>query len=73
MNQHLLGCLLLGLSVLIYLVSGLAFVQMIYSLTINSTITAVESAFGSLVICILLIIIAHKVFRDGKKRIKNSE
>ena len=73
MNRHFLGYLLLGLSILVYLLSGLAFGQMIFSLTIKSTVTAVESAFGSLVISILLMIIATKVFKGGKKRIKNSE
>jgi uncharacterized membrane protein len=73
MNRHFLGYLLLGLSILVYLLSGLAFVQMIFSLTIKSTVTAVESAFGSLVISILLMIIATKAFKGGKKRIINSE
>jgi hypothetical protein len=68
MTERVLGYLLMGLSVLLYLAGGTAFVAMLRALTVSTTLAAIESAFGSLVICILLAVLARWTWDSGKKR-----
>ena len=53
MSNRVKGYLLMGLSVLLHLAGVAAFVAMLRALTVSTTLAAIESAFGSLVICIL--------------------
>ncbi len=69
MNDRVPGYLLLGLSLLIYLLAGAAFVAVLRALTVSTTLAAVETAFGSLVLCILLLVLARKAWDSGKKHI----
>jgi len=66
----MIGYLLLGLSALIYLVCGAAFVAMVQALAVNNTMSAIESAFGSFVIGILLLVLGRKAYQAGKSRLK---
>lgn len=66
-----LGYLLLGLSSLLYLVSVATFVGMLRAWTLGSTLTAIESAFGALVMGILLLVLARKAWLSGKSRVKS--
>lgn len=68
-----LGYLLVGLSALLYLVSVATFVAMLRALMVTSTITAIESAFGTLVIGILLLVLARKAWLSGKSRLKSAD
>ena len=67
-----LGYLLVGLSAVLYLISAATFVAMLRALTVTSTITAIESAFGTLVIGILLLVLARKAWLSGKSRLKSA-
>lgn len=68
MMVKMLGYLLMVLSVLLYLAGGAAFASMLRALTVSTTLAAIESAFGSLVICILLAVLARWAWDCGKKR-----
>ena len=70
MTDQMIGYLLLGLSVVIYLVCGATFVAMLQALAVSSTISAIESAFGTCVIGILLAVLGRKSYKAGKKRLK---
>lgn len=68
MSNRVKGYLLMGLSVLLHLAGAAAFVAMLRALTVSTTLAAIESAFGSLVICILLMVLARRAWDSGKKR-----
>lgn len=70
MTNQIIGYLLIVLSILVYFVSAAAAVAMVYALTVNTTIAAVESAFGSLVIGVLFFVMGKFTFRAAKRRIK---
>jgi multisubunit Na+/H+ antiporter MnhG subunit len=72
-TNQIIGYLLIVLSSLLYLISGLALLAMVYALTVNTTIAAVESAFGSLVIGFIFFALAKYTFRAAKKRIKTKD
>ena len=73
MTNQIIGYLMIVLSALLYLVSAAALVAMVYAFTVNTTIAAVESAFGSMVIGLIFFVMAKFAFRAAKKRIKNEE
>ena len=70
MTDQMIGYLLLGLSVVIYLVCGATFVAMLQALAVSSTISAIESAFGTFVIGILRFVLGRKSYQAGKRRLK---
>ncbi|MDG2090204.1 MAG: hypothetical protein P8J61_03705 [Gammaproteobacteria bacterium] len=70
MSDQIIGYLLIVLSALLYLLFGAALLAMVYAFTVNTTIAAVESAFGSMVIGFLFFAMAKFSFRAAKKRIK---
>ena len=73
MANQIIGYLLIVLSLLLYLVSGAALVAMVYALTVKTTIAAIESAFGSIVIGGIFFSLAKITFRAGKLRILKQE
>ncbi|MFL2840806.1 MAG: hypothetical protein ACJ0BT_03110 [Pseudohongiellaceae bacterium] len=73
MVNQIIGYLLVVLSILLYLVCGAALFAMVYSFTVKTTIAAVESAFGSLVIGFIFFVMAKSSFRAAKKRITTGE
>lgn len=73
MTNQIIGYLMIVVSILLYLVSASALVAMIYALTVNTTIAAVESAFGSMIIGLIFLVMARFTFLAAKKRIKNEE
>ena len=68
MNK-IIACLLIGFAYLLYLVSAGAFIDYIYSLTID-TVTAMENAFGTLVILIFMLVLAKFSLSAGKNKLK---
>jgi hypothetical protein len=60
------GMLLIGFAILLYLLSAVTFVDYLYSLTIRDTVTAVENAFGTLVILIFMLVMAKFSRAKGK-------
>ncbi len=73
MTNQIIGYLMLVSSVLLYLVSAAALIAMVYAFTVNTTIAAVESAFGSMVIGLIFFVMAKFTFRAAKNRIKKEE
>ncbi len=73
MTNQIIGYLMIVLSVMLYLVSAAALVAMVYAFTVSTTIAAVESAFGSMVIGLIFFVMAKFTFRAAKKRIKKEE
>ena len=69
-SQHLLGLLLMLCGLLLAVVAAAAFVAMVLALTVKTTISAVESAFGSFVVAILLTVLARKAWAAGRERVK---
>jgi hypothetical protein len=70
MTDKMMGYLLLALSLLIYVVCAATFLAMLQALTVSSTISAIESAFGTFVIGILLLVLGRKSYNAGKRRLK---
>lgn len=64
------GILFMLLSGALFAVAGAALFSMIRALTVEDTLSAVESAFGSLVVAILLLILARKTFLTGRARLR---
>lgn len=60
------GMLLIGFAILLYLISAVTFIDYLYSLTIRDTVTAVENAFGTLVILIFMLVMAKFSRAKGK-------
>lgn len=71
MNK-LTGYLLTGFAYVLYLISAATFLDYMYSLTIRDTVTAVENAFGTLVILVFLLVLAKFSLKDGKKRLQQN-
>lgn len=69
MNDRIVGYLLLALAVLFYLVSAATGFAVLYALTVRTTLAAVESAFGTFVILILLLVFARKCWEKGKSKL----
>ena len=68
MNDRVKGYLLMSLAVLIYAVSAVTGFAVLYALTVRTTLAAIESAFGTFVILILMLVGARKCWESGKKR-----
>ena len=69
MNDRGLAYLLLGLPAVLYIASAATAFAAIYALTVPTTLAAVESAFGTFVILIMLLVFARKCWDSGKKRL----
>lgn len=68
MSDKTKGLLLMSLAVLLYGVSAATAFAALYALTVRTTLAAIESAFGTFVILILLLVFARKCWDSGKKR-----
>ena len=72
MNK-LTAYLLIGFAILLYLLSALTFFDYMYSLVIPDTVTAVENAFGKLVLLIFMLVMAKFSMSAGQNKLKNSD
>lgn len=63
----------IGFAVLLYLLSAITFIDYLYSLVIPDTVTAVENAFGKLVILIFMLVMAKFSMAAGKLKLKKAE
>jgi len=66
---RLIGYLQTGFAILLYLLSAVTFIDYMYSLTIRDTVTAVENAFGTLVILVFMLVLAKFTLAAGKKKL----
>lgn len=60
--------LLLSLSVLLHLAAAASVLAALHALTVRTTLAAIESAFGTLVIAILLLLLARTTWQKGKNK-----
>ena len=67
------GILLMLLSGAFFAVAAAALFSMVRALSVPDTLSAVESAFGSLVVAILLLALARKTFLAGRARLRGNE
>lgn len=67
MRTPIPGYLWLGLAVTLYLISAATAFAVLYALTVRTTLAAVESAFGTFVIFIMLLVFARKSWEKGRK------
>jgi membrane protein implicated in regulation of membrane protease activity len=68
MPDKVLGYALLVAAVLLHILGAAAFYAMLRALTVTTTLAAIESAIGSLVICVLLLVGGRKAWDEGRKR-----
>lgn len=66
MNK-IIGFLQYGLAALLYVLSAISFVSFLYAITIRDTVSAIESAFGTFVIIIAMLVMA-KFSRDAARK-----
>ncbi len=60
----------IGIAILLYLMSAITFLDYMYSLIIPDTVTAVENAFGKLVILIFMLVMAKFSLSSGLKQLR---
>lgn len=63
----------LGIAILLYLMSAITFLDYMYSLIIPDTVTAVENAFGKLVILIFMLVMAKFSLSSGLKQLRRDK
>jgi len=69
MNDRMLGYVLLVAAVMLYIVGAATAFAALYALTVTTTLAAIESAFGTFVLLIMLLVLARKCWDNGKKRL----
>ena len=67
--QKTTGYLLIAFAIALYLLSAASFIDYLYSLTIRDTVTAVENAFGKLVIVIFMLVLAKFSMSAGREKL----
>ena len=70
MSGRIQGGLWLGLAIVLYASSAATAFALIYAFTVRSTLAAVESAFGTFVLLIMLLVFARKCWEKGKNLIE---
>jgi len=72
MNDKYLAWGLFGLTGLLYLLGVAAFISMLQAMLIRDTVTAIESAFGSFVLMIMLFLLARRTREAAKRKIQQA-
>ena len=73
MKNRFFAYLLLVLSGLLYVLFAATLLSMLQAFTVRDTITAVESAFGTFVLLLMLLWAARRSWSAGKKRLKQED
>lgn len=68
-SRKLTGVTLLVTALLLAVASLAAFIAVFRALLVPSTLVALESAFGSLVVALLLLVLAGRAWRAGRLRL----
>lgn len=63
----------IGIAILLYVMSAITFLDYMYSLIIPDTVTAVENAFGKLVILIFMLVMAKFSLSSGLKQLRRDK
>lgn len=66
MRGRMPGLLWKALSIVLYVLSAATAIATLYALTVRTTLAAVESAFGSFVLLILLLVFARRSWDKGR-------
>ena len=66
MSERMPSLLWKVLSVVLYILSAATAIATLYALTVRTTLAAVESAFGSFVLLIMLLVFARKCWEKGR-------
>lgn len=69
MNKYI-GYFLIGFAVLLYVLSAITFFSYLYAFTIRDTVSAIESAFGTLVLLVIMLVMAKFAMAAGKDRLQ---
>ena len=67
-----IGMLQTGFAIFLYLLSAVTFIDYMYSLTIPDTVTAIENAFGRLVILVFMLVLAKFSMAAGRKKLRET-
>lgn len=70
MRQKLIGYSCMVVAAVLLVLAGLTLLAMLRALTVSTTLAAIESAFGSLVLCLLFLLGAGKLKQAGLARLK---
>lgn len=70
MRRKLIGYFCMMVAALLLVLAVLTLLAMLRALTVSTTLAAIESAFGSLVLCLLFLLGAGKLKRAGLARLK---
>jgi hypothetical protein len=70
MQRKLTGYLCMAAACLLWLLAAVTLVAMLRALTVSTTLAAIESAFGSLVLCLLFLLGAGRLKQLGLARLK---
>lgn len=70
MSRKLSAYLYLAMAALLLLLAGLTLLAMLQALAVSTTLVAIESAFGSFVLCVLLLLGAGKLKQAGLTKLK---
>jgi len=67
------GYMLLLVSLLLHMAALAAFAAVVQALAVSSTLTAIESAFGTLVLALLLLLFARRCWWAAKSRMQSTD
>lgn len=70
MRHKLIGYFCVTVAAVLLLLAVLSLVAMLRALTVSTTLAAIESAFGSFVLCLLFLLGAGKLKQVGLARLK---
>lgn len=70
MRHKLIGYFCVTAAAVLLLLAVLSLVAMLRALTVSTTLAAIESAFGSFVLCLLFLLGAGKLKQVGLARLK---
>ena len=68
--NRLSGLLLQAFAWLLYLLSAVTCISYLYTFTIRDTVSAIENAFGTLVIMVAMLVLARFAKAAGKARLE---
>jgi hypothetical protein len=71
MNNKYMAWGLYGLTGFLYLLGLAAFISMFQAILITDTVTAVESAFGSFVLVMMIFVLARRTLEAARNKLRD--
>jgi len=72
MSHKLIAWIIITIAALVFLMACASLVAMLRSLMVSTTLAAIESAFGTFVLTIILLVAAKRLYEAGLKRLKTA-